>query len=170
MDAWVAAQQEATSAYGYWGDHPDPTGYAVYRAAQDRADQAQDVLASELAHDVREARRRHEALGLTPEEVAFYDAIAGGSDDWVADPKLAEIARELVQSIKADLSVDWADHESTEAAIRTKIKHLLRRHGYELQAGSGRALARRDVVDLILDQARELYRFWPETYLHELPI
>jgi type I restriction enzyme, R subunit len=71
----------------------------------------------ELAHEVREARRRHEALGLTPKEVAFYDAIAGGSDDWVAEPKLAKIARELVQSIKADLSVDWADHESSEAAI-----------------------------------------------------
>src|SRR5205823_10083586 len=81
----------------------------------------------ELARDMREARRRHEALGLSVEEVAFYDALAGGSDEWVADPKLAEIARSLVKSIKADLSVDWTDHESTQAAIRAKIKHLLRR-------------------------------------------
>jgi hypothetical protein len=47
-DAWLAAQEEATSACDYWRERPGPTGYAVYRAAQDRADQAQDVLASEL--------------------------------------------------------------------------------------------------------------------------
>jgi hypothetical protein len=46
----------------------------------------------ELAKKMRDAHRRHEALGLTAEETAFYDAIAGGSDDWSADPKLADRA------------------------------------------------------------------------------
>jgi type I restriction enzyme R subunit len=123
----------------------------------------------DIAREMREARRRHEALGLSTEEVAFYDALAGGSEDWVADPRLAEIARALVQSIKNDLSVDWADHESTEAAIRAKIKHLLRRFGYRAPNG-GAGRQRNAIADLILDQARELYRFWPEFYANELPI
>lgn len=117
----------------------------------------------EVAQELRGARHRHEALGLTMEEVAFYDALAGSSEDWVADAKLAHIARALVAGIKADLSVDWADHESTEAAIRTKIKHLLRRHGYDLPIHSGgRGVQLNQAASLVLDQARELYRFWPE--------
>jgi hypothetical protein len=43
--AWRAAQDEAVLAYEAWQDEPDADSYAVYRAAQDRADQAQDVLA-----------------------------------------------------------------------------------------------------------------------------
>ena len=83
---------------------------------------------------------------------------------------MAEVARALVASIKADLTVDWADHESTEAAIRTKIKHLLRRHGYKPPAGTGSTDGRREIADLVLEQARELYRFWPEVYARDLAI
>jgi hypothetical protein len=43
--AWRSAQEEAVAAYYGWCESPGPTEYAVYRAAQDRADQAQDVLA-----------------------------------------------------------------------------------------------------------------------------
>src|SRR5205814_585123 len=119
----------------------------------------------ELAREIRDARRRNEALGLSVEEVAFYDALAGRSEDWTADPRLAEIARALVRGIKEDLSVDWADHESTEAAIRVKIKRLLRRHGYTADGGGGPF---DHTVDLVLDQARTLYRLWPEVYPAEL--
>jgi type I restriction enzyme R subunit len=122
----------------------------------------------ELAKKVRDARRRHEALHLSVEEVAFYDALAGGSDDWRADPKLAEIAQALVRGIKEDLAVDWADHEATEAAIRVKIKRLLRRYKFKSPRGGGHGVDR--VVDVLLDQARELYRFWPDVPLAELPI
>jgi type I restriction enzyme R subunit len=118
-----------------------------------------------LAKEIRDARRRHEALGLSVEEVAFYDALAGRSEDWKADPKLAEIAQALVRGIKEDLSVDWADHEATEAAIRVKIKRLLRRYGYRPDSGGGRFDR---TVDLVLDQARTLYRLWPEVYPAEL--
>ncbi len=121
----------------------------------------------ELAKEMRDARRRNEALGLTIEETAFYDAVAGSSDDWAADPKLAEVARALVTGIKEDLTVDWADHEATEAAIRAKIKRLLRRLGYTPPSGGGGRQPDR-VVDDILEQARVLYRWWPETIPGEL--
>lgn len=120
----------------------------------------------ELAKKVRDARRRHEALGLSIEEAAFYDALAGSAEEWTANPRLVEIARDLVKSIKADLTVDWASHESTEAAIRAKIKRLLRRHGYEPPVvGGGGADA---VAEMVLEQARTLYRTWPDVSSHEL--
>jgi type I restriction enzyme R subunit len=116
----------------------------------------------ELAKKMRDARRRNEALGLTVEETAFYDAVAGASEDLTADPKLAEIARALVKGIKEDLTVDWADHEATEAAIRAKIKRLLRRVGYSAPSGGGRPPEQ--VVEDILEQARVLYRYWPDVF------
>jgi len=118
----------------------------------------------EIAKSLRDARRRHEQLGLTVEEAAFYDALAGDSSDGAADPQLAAIAAELVKSIRADLTVDWADRESTEAKIRTKIKRLLRRHGYKppATASGGGADAIGHYTQLVLDQAKELYRYWPD--------
>jgi type I restriction enzyme R subunit len=123
----------------------------------------------ELAKEMRKARRRNEQLGLTAEEVAFYDALAGRADDWQADPELAKIARALVKSIKDDLTIDWADHEATEAAIRAKIKRILRNLKYKPPVnGGGRIQGLDQVADLILDQARVLYRYWPEVFWTEL--
>jgi type I restriction enzyme R subunit len=125
----------------------------------------------ELAEQMREARRRNEQLGLSIEEVAFYDALVGRADDWEADPDLAAIAQTLVKQIKADLTVDWADHEATEAAIRVKIKHILRTQKYKPpMTGGGRDHGLDRVTNLILDQARVLYRFWPEVFARDLPI
>jgi len=119
----------------------------------------------ELAKRMREARRRHEALGLTIEEAAFYDAVAGTSDDWDPDPEIAAIAKDLVKSIRADLQVDWADRESVEAAIRVKVKRLLRRHNYKPKAIGGAGPFDRDLItDLVMEQARTLYRLWPDVW------
>jgi type I restriction enzyme R subunit len=123
----------------------------------------------EIAKEMRGARRRHEQLGLSEEEAAFYDALAGGTEDIKANPLLATLAHELVESIRGDLSVDWADRESTEAKIRTRIKRLLRKHKYQPptsapagggSGGGGRSMDR--VADAVLDQAKMLYRYWPE--------
>jgi type I restriction enzyme R subunit len=119
----------------------------------------------EIAKDLRDARRRHEQLGLTVEEAAFYDALAGGSSEGTVDPQLATIAAELVTSIRADLSVDWADRESTEAKIRTKIKRLLRKHNYRPEAAVGGGGDGHDLnhyTQLVLEQAKELWRCWPD--------
>jgi type I restriction enzyme R subunit len=122
----------------------------------------------EIAKSLRDARHRHEELGLSVEEAAFYDALAGGATDEPADPKLAAIAAELVKSIRADLSVDWADRESSEAAIRRKIKHLLRKHKYRSvpaptpAGGGGDAHDLNYYAQVVLEQAKALYRYWPD--------
>jgi type I restriction enzyme R subunit len=121
----------------------------------------------ELAKKVRDARHRHEELGLSEEEAAFYDALAGSAEDFAADPTIADIARDLVKGIRADLSVDWTSHESREALIRRKIKRLLRKHHYRppersTSPGSGGRMTLERATALILDQARVLYYRWPE--------
>jgi type I restriction enzyme R subunit len=120
----------------------------------------------EIAKELRDARHRHEQLGLTEEEAAFYDALAGGVEHVTADPDLAAIAHELVESIRNDLTVDWTDREATQAKVRTKIKRLLRRRRKELAKAAGASgTGPHDLnyyTDLILDQARDMYRYWPE--------
>ena len=121
----------------------------------------------ELAKKVRDARHRHEELGLSEEEAAFYDALAGSAEDFAADPTIADIARDLVKGIRADLSVDWTSHENREALIRRKIKRLLRKHHYRppesaSSSGGGGRMTMERATALILDQARALYYRWPE--------
>jgi type I restriction enzyme R subunit len=118
----------------------------------------------EIAKSLRQARRRHEQLGLGVEEAAFYDSLAGGIEDGKADPQLAAIANDLVKSIRADLTVDWADRESSEAAIRVKIKRLLRKHKYrpKVPGGADGPLDVNHYTQLVLEQAKALYRYWPE--------
>ena len=120
----------------------------------------------EIAKSLREARRRHEQLGLTVEEAAFYDALAGGVEDEPADPQLAAIASELVKSIRADLTVDWADRESSEAAIRRQDQAAAAEAQLPATAAAGGGGdGDRDLnhyTQLVLDQAKALYRYWPD--------
>ncbi len=62
------------------------------------------------------------------------------------------------------------DHDASEAAFRTKIKHPLRRLGYKPREGGGGPTQRSTTVDLILDRAREIYRLWPDIHPADLPI
>jgi type I restriction enzyme R subunit len=127
----------------------------------------------EIAKQLRDARHRHEQLGLSEEEAAFYDALAGGVGDLKADPELAKIAHELVGAIRTDLTVDWADREATEARIRAKIKRLLRKHKYRPpkprpNGGGGGDMRGFDyAAQLVLDQAKALYRYWPDVEVGE---
>jgi type I restriction enzyme R subunit len=145
---------------------------ARYRARQLTSAEIVAALV-ELAKKMRAARRRHEELGLTEEEAAFYDALAGQPDEWKADDELIKITKQLVSAIRNDLSVDWTSHEAAEAAIRVKVKRLLRRAHYEPPAvavptdngttgGSGAKSIYDIAADLVLDQARVLYKYWPE--------
>jgi hypothetical protein len=76
-----------------------------------------------------------------------------------------------VKNIKADLTVDWVDREATEAAIRVKIKRLLRQNReFRARAPNGGAHRLNRVTDLLLEQARALYRYWPDIVGADLPM
>ncbi len=79
--------------------------------------------------------------------------------------ELANIARDLVKSIREDLTVGWADRASTEAASRRKITRLLREHEYKppiAPPGGGSVQDINHFAQLVLDQAKTLYRYWPD--------
>ena len=82
-----------------------------------------------------------------------------------ADPALAKIAHELVESIRTDLTVDWADRAATEAKIRAKIKTAAPQAQVPSSARTGVAAAMTALISprqLVLDQAKALYRYWPD--------
>jgi len=85
-----------------------------------------------FAKELRDDPKRAEAMGLTEDEVAFYDALAASESalQILGDAKLRAIARDLVKSVRENTTIDWNLREGVKAGIRLKIKKLLRKHGY----------------------------------------
>ena len=77
-------------------------------------------------------RQRGVDLGLTDDEVAFYDALAANDSAVKAmgDDKLKVIAAELVTKVRQSTTIDWTMRESARAAIRVMVKRILRQYGY----------------------------------------
>jgi type I restriction enzyme R subunit len=108
-----------------------------------------------LAQDLREADRRGEELGLTEEEVAFYDALEV-NDSAVAvlgDEKLRMIAQELVRAIRNNITIDWTVRENVRAHLRIQVKRILRRYGYPPDK-------QEKATQTVLEQAEVLSRAW----------
>lgn len=108
-----------------------------------------------MAKSFNEAARRGEHLGLTPEELAFYDALETNeaSVRVLGDSVLKEIARQLTDFLRKNLSVDWSVRETVRAKMRAQIKLILKRHKYppDLEARA---------IDLVLKQAEALSEVW----------
>lgn len=107
---------------------------ASIRKYQNRAIETTQVIMEliELAKQISEAEKRGEKTGLTSDELAFYDALAENESarEVMGDEILMQIARELTESIKKSISVDWAIRESVQAKMRMIIKKLLKKYGY----------------------------------------
>jgi len=109
----------------------------------------------ELARKMREAQQRGEDLGLSDDEIAFYDAL-GVNESAVrdlGDETLKAIARELVKSLKANLKVDWTQRETVKAQIRIAIKRILKHYKYPPDKQDS-------AIKTVIEQAEELYGEW----------
>jgi type I restriction enzyme, R subunit len=86
----------------------------------------------QLAKDMHQASQRGEALRLTDDEVAFYDALETNDSGVkvLGDEALRTIARELVATVRANLTIDWTVRENVRAQLRVLVKRILRKHGY----------------------------------------
>jgi type I restriction enzyme R subunit len=108
-----------------------------------------------LARDIRTARQRGEEDGLSPDEIAFYDALAENESavEIMGNNELKVIAHELLVSLKSNVTVDWAHRESARARLRSQVKRILRKYGYppDLQATA---------VQNVLQQAEALSASW----------
>ncbi|TGD72638.1 type I restriction endonuclease subunit R [Mangrovimicrobium sediminis] len=86
----------------------------------------------EMAGEIRAADRRGEQLGMTDDELAFYDALEG-NDSAVAilgDEKLREIAHDLVEQVRRNATIDWTVKETARSRMKVMVKRTLKKHGY----------------------------------------
>lgn len=86
----------------------------------------------EMAKNINKEQDKGKDLGLTPEEVAFYDALADHEKavQVLGEEKLHLIAQELVKLVKEESGVDWEKRRNIQAKMRVAVKHLLRKYGY----------------------------------------
>ena len=104
------------------------------RRYANRAIEAAQVIEEliQLARDMREANARGEALGLSEDEMAFYDALETNDSavQVLGDETLRDIARELVETVRNNVRIDWTLRENVRANLRRLVKRILRKHGY----------------------------------------
>ena len=104
------------------------------RRYQNRAIEAAQVIEEliQLAQEMRAANARGESLGLSDDELAFYDALEtnGSAVQVLGDEALREIARELVETVRRNVTIDWTLRENVRAQLRVLVKRILRKHGY----------------------------------------
>ena len=127
------------------------------RRYQNRAVEAAQVIEEliGLARDMREANARGEALGLTEDEVAFYDALETNDSavKVLGDEALRAIARELVATVRANVTIDWTVRENVRAHLRVLVRRILRRHGYPPDK-------QEKATQTVLEQAEALSQAW----------
>lgn len=102
----------------------------------------------DLAKELREAGRHGEELGLSVEELAFYDALAesGSAVEVMKSAELRLLARELTEMVKAMPKLDWTERESVRATLRRNVRRLLAKFGYPPDLAEG-------ATQLVLRQA-----------------
>ena len=129
----------------------------VIKRYQNRSIETAQVMEElvEMAKKFREAASRGEMLGLTEDEVRFYDALATNESavKELTDETLKKIAHELTENLRQNLTVDWSERESVRAKLRLMVKRILRKYKYppDLQEAA---------VDLVLRQAQVLGEVW----------
>lgn len=126
---------------------------------QNKAIEAAKVIEEliELAKKMREADKRGEDLGLNEDEIAFYDALEVNDSavKVLGDEILKTIARELVQTVRNNVSIDWTLKESIQAKLRVMVKRILRKHGYPPDK-------EKKATETVLEQATLLGKDWAE--------
>jgi type I restriction enzyme R subunit len=108
-----------------------------------------------MAKQFREAATRGERLGLSDDEVRFYDALASNESAVreMADETLKTIAHELTESLRRNVTVDWAKRDSVRATLRLLVKRILRKYKYPPDLESA-------AVEMVLEQAEQLGESW----------
>jgi len=127
------------------------------RKYQNRAIETAQVIEEliALAKDMRAANARGEALHLTDDELAFYDALEVNDSavKVLGEPTLVKIARELVEAVKKNVSIDWTVRENVRAQLRVIVKRILRKYGYPPDK-------QEKATQTVLEQAGVLSEMW----------
>lgn len=127
------------------------------RSYQNRTVEAAQVIEQllEIAREMRQSQGRGEELGLSEEELAFYDALETNDSavEVLGDETLKTIAVELVETVRRSVTIDWTMKESVRANIRRLVKRILRKHGYPPDK-------QEKATQTVLQQAEVLCKDW----------
>jgi type I restriction enzyme R subunit len=117
-----------------------------------------------MAKDFIAAVQRDEDLGLNPDEIAFYDALADRPDVLreMGDATLKKLAEELTEKLRSSTTVDWQVRESVRAKMRLLIKRLLRKYKYPPEGQEA-------AVETVIAQAERLSGMWSAQASGERP-
>lgn len=112
----------------------------------------------EMAKDYQQRLKKDEALGLNPEELAFYDALANNESAVreLGDATLKKIAIEITEKLRSSTSVDWEVRESVRAKLRNLVRRLLRRYKYPPDDEP-------KAIELVMQQAESLADLWAKS-------
>jgi len=130
---------------------------SVIKRYQNRAIETAQVIEEliAMAKKFRAVAERGEELGLTDDEIRFYDALADNESAVreLSDEILKKIAHELTENLRQNLTVDWSQRESVRAKLRLMVKRILRKYKYppDLEVAA---------VELVLQQAEALGEEW----------
>ncbi|CAB3694176.1 hypothetical protein LMG26685_04955 [Achromobacter mucicolens] len=129
----------------------------VIKRYQNRSIETAQVMEElvDMAKKFREAAKRGEELGLTDDEIRFYDALANNESAVreLTDETLKKIAHELTENLRKNITVDWSKRESVRASLRLMVKRILRKYKYPPDMAD-------TAVELILMQAERLGEEW----------
>ncbi|MCO6434708.1 type I restriction endonuclease subunit R [Nitrosomonas nitrosa] len=127
------------------------------RKYQNRTIEAAQVITEllELAKHIQEEREKGNEMGLNPEEVAFYDALANNESAVreLGDETLKAMAKELVDMLRKNTTIDWTIKESVQAKLRVYIKRLLKKYDYPPDK-------QEEATQTVLEQAELLAKDW----------
>ena len=127
------------------------------RRYQNRAVEAAQVIEEliGLARALREAGARGEKFGLSDDELAFYDALETNDSavQMLGDETLRDIARELVETVRNNVTIDWTLRENVRANLRRLVRRILRKHGYPPDK-------QEKATQTVLEQAEALSADW----------
>ena len=127
------------------------------RRYQNRAIEAAQVIEEliELAREMREANARGVRLGLSDDELAFYDALETNDSavQVLGDETLRIIARELVDTVRRNVTIDWTLRENVRANLRRLVRRILRAYGYPPDK-------QESATHTVLEQAEVLSEGW----------
>src|SRR6185369_17232486 len=127
------------------------------RKYQNRAIETAQVLEIliDLARQMRAAGARGEQLGLGDDELAFYDALEVNDSavKILGDDTLKTIARELVATVRKNVTLDWTIRDNVRAQLRVYVKRILRKYGYPPDK-------QEKATQTVLEQAEVLSEVW----------
>ena len=127
------------------------------RKYQNRAIETAQVIEEliQLAKDMRAADARGEQLGLSDDELAFYDALETNDSavKVLGDYTLKTIARELVATVRKNVTIDWTIRDNVRDQLRVYVKRILRKYGYPPDK-------QEKATQTVLEQAEVLSEMW----------